>query len=162
MCGDLADSRDRTSEQCSERLPQARIACDGVENAGKGHAGGEWNRRRHTTAPRPERLNDGVGEAPDGSLEIGRRVAVREHGVEERPHRVLDDGAHERGAIAKVDVEGAARVAGARADGVEARGVEPVRGELGEGGGDQGRPRGLRRVGARVPAAVCRGHTSPS
>ncbi len=51
---------------------------------------------------------------------------------------MLDGRGHELGAVAKVDVEGAAREARARADRVEARLVEAFFGELGDAGQDQG------------------------
>ena len=94
-------------------------------------------RARYAAGTTGEGPRDRAGEAIDRPLEIVPLAARRDARVHEDRHRVLDDRDEEIGAITEMDVERAPRVARAGADGVEARGVEPVRGELRERGGKQ-------------------------
>jgi hypothetical protein len=76
----------------------------------------------------------------------------RHNRIEERPEHPLHRRHHELLAVAKVHIEGAARVAGAGADRIEARCVEAALGELREPGEQQGLAglllRGLSRATA--------------
>jgi hypothetical protein len=81
---------------------------------------------------------DVVGEARDRLREVVRVIAGGDDRVEEAAEHALHHRADEIVAVIEVHVEGAAREAGARADGVEARLVEAVLGELRDAGEDQG------------------------
>jgi|SRR5271157_885149 len=93
--------------------------------------------RRETGVRRTDELGHGgkgCDEALNRASEVVGLLAPRHDRIEERPEHPLHGGHDKLLAVAKVYVECAARVAGAGADGIEARRVETALGKLGESG----------------------------
>src|SRR5262249_4319597 len=128
----LGEPGDRRVQRRRETVPQTRAARDRVEDAREGDRARNGEDRGAAPCLVARCAHDG-GEPGDGLLDIVGPVPVRDQGVEEAIHGALDHGGDERVAILEVDVEGAAGVAGARTDGVEARRVEAALRDLGEG-----------------------------
>ena len=104
----------------------------------KGTAGGRPGRAGARVAPdvvEPVRRERRV--ARDRRGEVAGAALAADHRVEQEPHHALHHGGHELVAVAEVHVEGAAGEARAGADGVEARRVEALLGELGHRGAQE-------------------------